>query len=437
MSEDPRDGVSRRDFGRLLGAAALGGMLPNAATGMHGSSGDDPPASPPASVEAPDELCDLDRSRARGADPPEAALGARGDGGAPGAHRAHEPEDQRHRHPRGRSRDGRREAGGRASGARRNARSTARAADGAQGSRRDRGHPHDEWLDAVARPRADDRRADREARARGRGHHAGQDEHPGVGGGLEHLQRRVRRDGQSLRPREDRRRKQRRGGGGAALRHGADRGRQRHRRLAAQPRGVHQRRRSASVAGTCAGRRRIMVAPLDTGPDGADRGGRRAPAQRDGGPVCARSARARRRRRELPRAARAELQGRARGVVQDDGRHPLRAGDHARRQRQPAGVRRSRLRRARRRARLRRRRRSVSDPAPHPVSREARRTRRASIPTRTRTRSSGRSPKRREAPARTWPARRRARRGSTPRWRDSSSGTTTSSRRSRRSSHST
>ena len=33
MHEGPRDGVSRRDFGRWLGAAALSGMLPNAGSG--------------------------------------------------------------------------------------------------------------------------------------------------------------------------------------------------------------------------------------------------------------------------------------------------------------------------------------------------------------------------------------------------------------------
>jgi amidase len=57
MNEDSRDGVSRRDFGRLLGAAALSGMLPNAVTGTHGTPGDGRATPPPA--DAPDELCDL------------------------------------------------------------------------------------------------------------------------------------------------------------------------------------------------------------------------------------------------------------------------------------------------------------------------------------------------------------------------------------------
>jgi len=58
MSDDQRDGVSRRDFGRLLGAVALGGMLPNS---MHGPSGapSDERTSSPAPADAPEELCDL------------------------------------------------------------------------------------------------------------------------------------------------------------------------------------------------------------------------------------------------------------------------------------------------------------------------------------------------------------------------------------------
>ena len=56
MNEDPRDGVSRRDFGRLLGAAALSGMLPN--TG--GEASREPRGENDASSHDPsDELCDL------------------------------------------------------------------------------------------------------------------------------------------------------------------------------------------------------------------------------------------------------------------------------------------------------------------------------------------------------------------------------------------
>jgi amidase len=58
MSQDPPDAVSRRDFGRLLGAAALSGMLPNALGGATGGS-EDRGATSPSSGDAPDELCDL------------------------------------------------------------------------------------------------------------------------------------------------------------------------------------------------------------------------------------------------------------------------------------------------------------------------------------------------------------------------------------------
>jgi amidase len=56
MSERPREGVSRRDFGRLLGAAALSGMLPRMEIGMSPGSEHDEDAPYP---DAPDELCDL------------------------------------------------------------------------------------------------------------------------------------------------------------------------------------------------------------------------------------------------------------------------------------------------------------------------------------------------------------------------------------------
>ena len=58
MSEAPRDGLSRRAFGQLLGAAALTGALPDVSFGVT-------PASPPSGDATPthaaagDELCDL------------------------------------------------------------------------------------------------------------------------------------------------------------------------------------------------------------------------------------------------------------------------------------------------------------------------------------------------------------------------------------------
>ena len=56
MNEGSHDGVSRRDFGRLLGAAALSGMLPNAGSGASEASADSDETS---LGDAPDELCDL------------------------------------------------------------------------------------------------------------------------------------------------------------------------------------------------------------------------------------------------------------------------------------------------------------------------------------------------------------------------------------------
>ena len=100
-------------------------------------------------------------------------------------------------------------------------------------------------------------RADRHAHSRRRRDHARQDQHAGVRRRLADVQHGLRRDAQSVRRDEDLRRKQRRRGGGARLRHGPDRRRQRHRRLAAQPGGVLQRRRaSVRRRDACRGRRR-------------------------------------------------------------------------------------------------------------------------------------------------------------------------------------
>ena len=86
-------------------------------------------------------------------------------------------------------------------GARRRARRAARPAGRAQGSRRHRRHPHDARLAVLSRPRADARRADRHAHARGRRDHVRQDQHAGVRRRLADVQHRLRRDAQSLRPR--------------------------------------------------------------------------------------------------------------------------------------------------------------------------------------------------------------------------------------------
>ena len=124
----------------------------------------------------------------------------------------------------------------------------ARPAGGAQGSGRYGRHPHDARLAVLPRQRAGPGRADRDAHPRGRGDHLRQDEHAGVRRRLADVQQRLRGDAESLRRHQDLRRKLRRRGGGAGVRHGPHRGRQRHGRLAAQSRGVLQRRRASAVA---------------------------------------------------------------------------------------------------------------------------------------------------------------------------------------------
>lgn len=57
MSDAPRDGLSRRAFGQLLGAAALSSALPDAALAAAAPSPDGAPVGP--SAVAADELCDL------------------------------------------------------------------------------------------------------------------------------------------------------------------------------------------------------------------------------------------------------------------------------------------------------------------------------------------------------------------------------------------
>ena len=151
----------------------------------------------------------------------------------------------------------------------------------------------------LPRPRADARRADRAAAARRRRDHGRQDQHAGVRRGLADLQRGVRRDAQSVRPDQDLRRQQRRRRGRAGLRHGADRRRQRHGRLAAQSGRLLQRRRPASVAGPRAERGGVVVAAVGVWADGAHRRRRRAAAERD---RRSRSARVRSRFRKTARA---------------------------------------------------------------------------------------------------------------------------------------
>ena len=96
------------------------------------------------------------------------------------------------------------------------ARSAARPAGRAQGSRRHGGHPHDVRLAVLSRTTS--RRSDALIVTRIRAAGAitlGKTNTPEFGAGSQHVQPRLRRDAQSVQPREDVRRQQRRRGGGA------------------------------------------------------------------------------------------------------------------------------------------------------------------------------------------------------------------------------
>ena len=221
------------------------------------------------------------------------------------------------RHAGGGARAGRRGARGRADGAWRSARCAARAAGGAQGSRRHRGHPHDARVAVLPRSRADGRRADRDAAARGRRDHLRQDQHAGARRRIADLQRGLRRDAQPVRRDEDLRRQQRRRGGGAGLRDGADRRRQRHRRIAPQSRGLLQRRRLPPLAGPRAGRRRTWSPLSVSGPMARTVADVALVLSAIAGPDAARTARDRSKiGATLSRAARSRLQGRPGRVVE-------------------------------------------------------------------------------------------------------------------------
>ena len=221
---------------------------------------------------------------------------------------------------------------------------------------------------------ADQRRADRDAHARGRRDHLRQDEHAGVRRRIADVQQRLRRDPQSVRRDEDLRRQQRRRGRGAGVRHGADRRRQRHRRLAPQSGRVLQRRRLSPVARPRAGQRGQLVAAVGVGTDGQVRRGCRAFPERDRRARPAQSA------LDSPRTppAFARRSGAtSRACVWRGGgprRHSVRAGDPPGRRREPPGLREPRLHRRGGGAGFRRRGRGVSDaPVRRPITRSTRR----------------------------------------------------------------
>ena len=118
-----------------------------------------------------------------------------------------------------------------------------------------------------------------------------------------------------------------------------------------------------------------LVAAVGVGPDGAVGRRRGAVPERDGRAGSAQPALDRGGRRPVSRAARSRFQGRARRVVAGPRRHSVRTGDPPGRRRQPPRVREPRLRRRGGRAGFRRRRSGVSGAALHrPIIRSMRRS---------------------------------------------------------------
>ena len=149
MSDAPRDGLSRRAFGQLLGAAALAGAMPNASLAALPSMTRTPDASPEPPAIAGDELCDLTASISPRA---FAASRCRRARSWPRTSRASSASTRRSTPivtlVADRAMADARE-GGRAAGARRYARPAAWTAGRAQGSRQHGRHPHDVRLAAV------------------------------------------------------------------------------------------------------------------------------------------------------------------------------------------------------------------------------------------------------------------------------------------------
>ena len=346
--------VTRRAFGQALGMAAVAGTVP----GLSGTAWAQP-AKTAIAAGAGDELCDLSaielvaRMRRKQVSAREVMTAhlARIERVNPKVNAVVTLVAERAMADAARADE--RLARGEAS------RRSARPAGGAQGSGRYGRHPHDPRVAVLPRQRAGQGRAHRDAHPRGRGDHLRQDEHAGVRRRLADVQQRLRGDAQSLRRHQDLRRQLRRCGGRAGVRHGPDRGRQRHGRLAAQSRRVLQRRRASAVARPRARKRGQLVAAVGVRPDGQVCCRRRALPERDGGAGPGEPALDRGGRRPVSRASRTRLQGCARGMVAWSRRHPVRTGDPADRRREPPRLRGARVHRRGGRARLRRRGRGV------------------------------------------------------------------------------
>ena len=212
---------------------------------------------------------------------------------APGADRAREPEGERDRHaPAGARRSPRRAPPTPPSpAARRSARSSACPSRTRTSCRRAASAPRTARRStATTCPEHDGLIVER--LQGGRRHHDRQDQHAGVRRRLADVQRGLRPHAEPVRPDQDVRRLERRRRGRARLRHGPDRRRQRHGRLAAQPGELLQRRRlPARRPAACPTWPSELgwVAALRRGADGAHGGGRRAAAvARWPGPIRAR-----------------------------------------------------------------------------------------------------------------------------------------------------
>ncbi len=178
--------ISRRDFNTVLGLGAVGTASAPGRCRRRRSRA--------AGTVARAGTVRDDGGGARRSAAPQAGVGPRGDDRASHADGARESPRQRHRHARRRAGDDQRGQGRRRDGTARDARRAPRPAGGAQGPAGYRRHPHHPRLALLQGQHPHPRRADRDAHARGRRHHGGQDQHAGVRRRVADVQRRLRCD---------------------------------------------------------------------------------------------------------------------------------------------------------------------------------------------------------------------------------------------------